>query len=58
LQVAAIAMKAQKCKKSGLQSEDKLVYNHPIAVTPTWLSGFRSRHATVITNKKEDCSER
>jgi hypothetical protein len=51
-------MKAEKCKKSGLQSEDKLVYNHSIAVTPTWLSGFRFRHATVITNKKEDCSER
>jgi hypothetical protein len=58
LQVTAIAIKAEKGKKSGLQSEDKLVYNHSIAVTPTWLSGFRFRHATVITNKKEDCSER
>ena len=48
----------EKCKKTDLQNVCAFVYNLFIAVTPAWLLILRSRHATVITNKKEDCSER
>jgi hypothetical protein len=34
----------QKCKKSGLQSEYKVVYNQPIAVTPACLSTAGTPH--------------
>jgi hypothetical protein len=52
----------ENCENSGLQSDYKVVYNHPIAVTQACITTFRpSRkpcHEQDTTNKKEDCSER
>jgi hypothetical protein len=49
---------SEKCKKTGLQSGYKVVYNQPIAVTPALDLIARPLTQTVTTNKKEDCSER
>jgi hypothetical protein len=48
----------EKCKKSGLQNQYKVVYNHSIAVTPPCHCTLGRATPPVNTNKKEDCSER
>jgi hypothetical protein len=42
----------EKCKKSGLQSEYKVVYNQPIAVTPASDPTFSRVTPTVTTNQE------
>jgi hypothetical protein len=53
---------SENCKNSGLQSDNKVVYNHSIAVTQACHLTFRPPrnpcHEQDTTNKKEDCSER
>ncbi|VVO98058.1 hypothetical protein PS850_02717 [Pseudomonas fluorescens] len=49
---------SEKCEKTGLQYERKVVYNQSIAVTPACPPNTRAVTQPVNTNKKEDCSER
>jgi hypothetical protein len=42
----------EKCENSGLQSEYKVVYNHPIAVTPAFHSNPGRVTPTVFTEQE------